>query len=184
MKPGLRRTVAVIGILVVILASATTAAAAFIPPIHNAITQVAPAVGAALPGSDLQFVYEGPTMEPSLHSGQLIKARAYAGSKPQRGDIVVFHPPFGQASQGELFVKRIIAIPGDTVEVHVNQVLVNGKIVVLPGSDNSHVSPVISQPTTMGPDQYYVVGDNLANSTDSRAFGPISLSSIVGKVEV
>ncbi len=181
MKPGLRRIIVVIGIVVVILAVATTAAAAFIPPIHNAITQVAPAAGAVLPGSDLQFVYEGPTMEPTLHSGQLIKARAYDGSKPQRGDIVVFHPPF---SQDELFVKRIIAIPGDTVEVHVNQVLVNGKIVVLPGSDSSQVTPVIIQPTTMGPDQYYVVGDNLANSTDSRTFGPISLSSIVGKVQV
>lgn len=95
---------------------------------------------------------------------------------PERGDIVVFHHP--QSGTRDL-VKRVIAVPGDTVEIHDNAVFVNGRQLVEPYVETPRQDDM---PATLIPeDHYFVMGDNRGNSLDSRNFGPIHEDLIVGK---
>ena len=104
-----------------------------------------------------------------------------------RGDIVVFNPPTNSKwtadPTGTPYVKRIIGIPGDTVDVHDNGVYVNGSKL-----SESYVylgQPTVAEtwklPLTLGPDQFFVMGDHRQASQDSRAFGPITKDSIIGR---
>jgi len=122
----------------------------------------------------------GPSMEPTIRNGQMIYVRAYVGSTPARGDIVVFHPPFNPQDE---FVKRIIAIPGDTICISATTVTLNGNQLHEPYVAAASTGSQVAVPClTLGADRYYVLGDNRLDSADSREFGPIMLDSIVGKV--
>lgn len=123
-----------------------------------------------------RFRIEGQSMEPNLHDGEyvLIDKVSYTLRTPERGDIVVFVRP-GERD----YIKRVIGLPGDTVEIRGGRVLVNG--VALD-------EPYLQQPTNSSyaarmvePGHYFVMGDNRNNSSDSRSFGPISFNSIVGR---
>ncbi|HZQ37172.1 MAG TPA: signal peptidase I [Dehalococcoidia bacterium] len=103
---------------------------------------------------------------------------------PQRGDVIVFHPPPQQGGDAKDFIKRVIGKPGDTVDVHDNVITVNGQQVE---------EPYIKQRTecqgqychvVLGPNQYYVMGDNRTNSSDSRFWGPVQADKIIGKALV
>jgi len=121
---------------------------------------------------------EGSSMEPTLHTGErvLVNKLAYVNfAAPARGDVVVFHA----WSQHEDFIKRVVGLPGDTVEVKRNQVFVN---------DVPLDEPYLDQPTTgtdgpvrVGADEVFVMGDNRGNSSDSRHYGPLPRAQIVGK---
>lgn len=121
---------------------------------------------------------EGASMQPTLHTGErvLVNKLAYwSFGQPQRGDVVVFHA----WTQHEDFIKRIIGLPGDTVEVKDNHVYVN---------DAPLEEPYLDQPTTgqegpvhVGADEVFVMGDNRGNSSDSRHYGPLPEEEIVGK---
>jgi signal peptidase I len=121
---------------------------------------------------------EGSSMEPTLHTGErvLVNKLAYwSFGEPQRGDVVVFHA----WTQHEDFIKRVIGLPGDTVEVKDNHVYVN---------DAPLEEPYLDQPTTgqegpvhVGADEVFVMGDNRGNSSDSRHYGPLPEEEIVGK---
>lgn len=122
---------------------------------------------------------EGHSMEPTLHDHQrlLISRVAYGGfSDPQRGDIVVFHA----WDSTEDYIKRVIGVPGDTIEIRDSRVLVNGAAVDEPylRSDSASGS---QGPVVLSPDDYYVMGDNRGNSSDSRLHGALNRSRIVGK---
>jgi len=105
-----------------------------------------------------------------------------------RGDIVVFAPPQNaETPRGEPFIKRIIAVGGDTLELRDGSVLVNGTRI-----DEPYLFAVdgVPQPTdpetdfvswTIPAGQLFVMGDHRARSSDSRAFGPISVESVVGR---
>ncbi len=131
----------------------------------------------------------GPSMQPNLHTDNLVLVNllAYDFGSPQRGDVVVFHPPIPSAS-GEYYVKRVIAIPGDTITLTATSVIVDGQKLNEPyinklgpsGIENTGVVP----PYKLQKDEYWVMGDNRLDSQDSRFFGPIARSSIVGKAEV
>lgn len=95
---------------------------------------------------------------------------------PERGDIVVFHHPDSGTRD---LVKRVIAIPGDTVEIHDNAVFVNGRQLVEPYVANPRHDDMAS--TLIPEDHYFVMGDNRGNSLDSRNFGPVHEDLIVGK---
>jgi signal peptidase I len=124
----------------------------------------------------------GQSMEPNLHENErvILDKVSYRISEPTRGDIVVF-PVEGEPLP---LIKRVIGLPGETVEVHDGHVLVNGIALR---------EPYISGPTTgnMAPvrvpaDAVFVMGDNRApgGSLDSRRLGPIPLSKLVGRARL
>jgi signal peptidase I len=109
----------------------------------------------------------------------------------REGDIVVFsHPPLdhcGGPQEGDL-VKRVIALPGQTIFSSGNSIYVNGRLLAepyLPHDDplGPPVPDASSQhPYRVPPGEFYMLGDNRADSCDSRYWGPVKGSSIVGKV--
>jgi signal peptidase I len=124
---------------------------------------------------------EGSSMEPTLHTGErlLINKFAYLGfGEPQRGDIVVFRA-WGQE---EDFIKRIVGVPGDRIEVRDDAVYVNGQRLAEPYLDQ--ITAGAGRDETLGEGEYYVLGDNRGNSSDSRLFGSLEREDIVGKALV
>ncbi len=122
----------------------------------------------------------GPSMEPTIQLGKVMPLQDIGSAGPQRGDIVVFHPPIDPS---ELYVKRVIAIPGDTVAITETGVTLNGQPLAEPYVDPKNwVDRTILFAMTMRSGQYFVMGDNRDNSIDSRMFGAIDRSSMVGKV--
>lgn len=132
----------------------------------------------------------GKSMVPSFENGDylLTDKISYRFGKPERGDVVVFHaPPSANCPPGTGcdFIKRVIAVPGETVEIKNNKFFVNSKQLdedYLPESFSTNAGDYIrNRSATMGVDEYFVVGDNRSYSSDSRAWGPIDKSLIIGK---
>ena len=118
----------------------------------------------------------GQSMEPNLHTGQrlIVEKISYLLHAPRRGDIVVVQMP---TQNGELLVKRVVALAGEVVEIKNGQVYVDGVRLAepyLPNETHGH------QRWVVGPLQTFVMGDNRSASRDSRTFGPVQLSHIVG----
>ena len=120
----------------------------------------------------------GQSMEPNLHPNQrlIVDKLSYRLRSPQRNDIVVVDLP----DMDEMLVKRIVALPGETVEVRRGMVYVNGAAIPEPYAHD--LTPYDMAPRTLGPLAYFVMGDNRGNSNDSRSFGPVSREEIVGRV--
>lgn len=128
---------------------------------------------------------DGPSMQPGLHTNErvLVNSLAYTFRGPQRGDVVVFHPP---TAPSERFIKRVIGLPGDTITLTPTQIIINGVTLSEPYVDPA--PPGVSEnpePQTfkLTESQYFVMGDNRSNSEDSRFFGPITQREIIGKAE-
>jgi signal peptidase I len=149
------------------------------------------------------------SMEPTLDIGQrvLVNRFLYHFTDPKIGDIIVFHPPSGaddgtatecgvmpkagepcpQATKGESsqnFIKRIVAVPGDTLSVKEGHPVVNG----VEKKDEPYITPcgdaaACNMPRTIKipPDHYFMMGDNRGASDDSRFWGPVPRSWIIGK---
>jgi len=120
----------------------------------------------------------GQSMEPNLHTDQrlVVEKISYRFHAPRRGDIVVFRVP-GRGS--ELLIKRVIGLPGETVEMRKGIVYINGKPL-----DEPYVvyrSHETLEPRVVPPLSVFVLGDNRAASNDSRVFGPIHLDNIIGR---
>jgi signal peptidase I len=124
-------------------------------------------------------IVDGSSMEPGLDNGQrLIVAKiAYNFKEPQRGDVIIIHPPVAPQKQ---WVKRIIGIPGDVIEVKQGIVFVNN----VPLTEPYIKSPpsYVLAPYTVAEDNYFVMGDNRNNSTDSHYGWTVSKDNIVGEV--
>lgn len=120
----------------------------------------------------------GQSMEPNLHPNQrlIVDKLSYRLHSPQRNDIVVVDLP----DMEEMLVKRIVALPGETVEVRRGVVYVNGVAIAEPFPHD--LTPYDMAPRTLGPLAYFVMGDNRGNSNDSRTFGPVTREEIVGRV--
>ena len=97
---------------------------------------------------------------------------------PDRGSVIIFRPPYRSDKD---FVKRVIGLPGDTVEVRDGRVWVNGRR--LQEFDYTAALPNYSWgPARIPPEHYFVLGDNRNRSSDSHSFGPIHEDHIVGEV--
>jgi len=123
-------------------------------------------------------VVYGRSMEPSLYEAQrlIIDKISYRFHPPQRNDIVVLDLPV----MNEMLVKRIVGLPGETIEIQQGRVFVNN--VALPETFPHNLSEYDTLPVTLGPLNYFVLGDNRGNSNDSRAFGSVKREYIVGRV--
>ena len=120
----------------------------------------------------------GPSMEPTVEQEQrlIINKLAYSFKRPERGDIVIFHPLNAQQTD---YIKRIIAIPGDTVEIKDGFVYINGKRLSEPYvKDPPYYNVSLRQVSS---DNYFVLGDNRNNSNDSHNGWTIPSRNIIGK---
>ncbi len=124
-----------------------------------------------------RFRIEGQSMEPNLHDGEyvLIDKISYLLHAPERGDVIVFVPPNNERD----YIKRVIGLPGDTVEIRGGQVYVNRVVLDEPYLKNLTNSDMPARTIEEG--RYFVMGDNRNNSSDSRSFGAIAPQSIVGR---
>jgi signal peptidase I len=149
------------------------------------------------------FKVEGSSMQPTLEGGQYLLVnklvylrmdqdrlsrmmpfwsvtsgeQSFAVHPPRRGEVIVFHFPRDPSRD---FVKRVIGVPGDTVEIRNGMVMVNGQVLdepYLTSRDNSSMSRV-----TIGEGEYFVLGDNRRGSNDSRNWGTVPEVNILGKV--
>jgi signal peptidase I len=131
-----------------------------------------------------RFVVEGRSMYPNFDNDQfIIVSRVnYMLAEPKRGEIVVFEYPNDPRQD---YIKRVIGLPGDTVEIRDTQVYVNGKMLNEPYiNEPCTPSSCADNAWTLGPDQFFVMGDNRNHSSDSRAFGPVERHFIVGEALV
>lgn len=132
----------------------------------------------------------GSSMYPNFEDGEYLMTDkiSYRFGQPGRGDVVVFHaPPAAQCPNGTGcdFIKRVIGMPGDTVEIAPGGVLLNGKQLneaYLPEGFVTRPSHFTAGgPVTVPADKYFVMGDNRSHSSDSRAWGFVGKDEIVGK---
>nr|WP_241781788.1 signal peptidase I [Paenibacillus sp. DMB5] len=142
------------------------------------------------------FIVDGPSMQPNFHTGErvIVNEILYDIRSPQRGEVIVFHVP----SEGRDFIKRVIAVAGDTVKVEGDVVTVNGEPV-----DETYIQEAIDArhainslynnkdfPNEEVPDgtvpegHVFVMGDNRSDSTDSRMIGYVPLDDIVGRADL
>jgi signal peptidase I len=134
------------------------------------------------------FIVSGSSMEPTFENGQylIVNELDYHIGNPQRGDVIVFKYP---KNTSEYFIKRVIGLPGEKVLIQ------NGKVIIYNTANPNgftlnesylpaglYTEATTDQPITLGPDEYFVLGDNRPASSDSRFWGDVPSNDIVGKV--
>ncbi|MWV45599.1 signal peptidase I [Paenibacillus sp. HJL G12] len=129
---------------------------------------------------------KGQSMQPTLYEKErlFIDKIVYDFKAPSRGEIVVLHDPSDGPDKKEFLVKRVIGIPGDTVEVKDHKLYVNGQLKVEPYTEVEIQDPDFG-PLKLDKDHYFVMGDNrhAGASKDSRSFGSVTSKAIVGRAE-
>jgi signal peptidase I len=142
------------------------------------------------------FIVDGPSMKPNFHTGErlIVNEILYDIREPEKDEVIVFHVP----SEGRDFIKRVIAVAGDTVKVEGDIVYVNGEPIDEPyiqaeidsrQSQNLQYNdkdfPNSNYPDGKVPEGHiFVMGDNRSNSTDSRMIGYVPLEDIIGRADV
>ncbi|TNJ64268.1 signal peptidase I [Paenibacillus hemerocallicola] len=136
------------------------------------------------------YIVDGPSMKPNFHTGErlIVNKILYDIRTPKRGEVVVFH-----ATQDKDFIKRVVALPGETVKVQGDEVYINGQLL-----DEPYLKEVVEQakqsgkpyndlnfPETKVPEgSVFVMGDNRSDSTDSRMIGPVAFDKVVGRADI
>lgn len=130
------------------------------------------------------FFVRGQSMEPNFHNGDylIIDEISYRINDPERGDVVVFKYP---KDPSQRYIKRIIGLPGETIEIENGQIMIikQGETQVL--DESTYLSGVQTSgevETKLDENEYFVLGDNRAASSDSRRWGILPEENIVGKV--
>jgi signal peptidase I len=125
---------------------------------------------------------EGTSMMPGLQNDERIFINKFVYrfgiSKIDRGDTVVFLYP---GDQTKSYIKRVIGVPGDTVEIQDGTVIVNGKALAEPYVPDDYRDHVPMPPRVVPEGQYFVMGDHRSSSNDSRSWGPVPREYIYGK---
>ena len=118
------------------------------------------------------------SMEPNFQDGEciMVDKTSYRSSGPQRGDVIIFDPPFGSPHP---FIKRVIGLPGETVEIRDEKVFIDG----IPLEEEYVMAPPnYTMPSTEVPEnEYLVLGDNRNSSNDSHNGWTVPLDNIIGK---
>ena len=127
----------------------------------------------------IRFRVEGDSMSPTLEDGQyvLLMPPLFHRSRLRRGDVVVFRqlvPPW------DWIVKRVVGMPDESVLLE-NGRLYADDLLLIPNSVPAGPDGRVKGNWWNGPDEYFVLGDNPANSTDSRTFGPVPADRILGR---
>lgn len=131
------------------------------------------------------FQVEGRSMEPSYHSGQLILIEkvSYRLHQPKRGDVVVFRYPNSPATD---YIKRVIGLPGEKITITNGLVFVDGiqlgENYLSAGTQTFLAGSRSSYEITLGNDQYFMLGDNRTQSSDSRDWGPLDKKYMIGRL--
>ncbi|MCF0142589.1 MAG: signal peptidase I [Parasporobacterium sp.] len=124
---------------------------------------------------------EGESMVPSYQDDQTVWFLRLKKDY-QWGEVVAIHLP-----DGKELIKRVIAIPGDTIDIHDGEVYLNGEKLYEPyiqgvTEPNNEMPADFTYPITLGEDEYFVMGDNREHSSDSRVYGIIHISQFKGEV--
>ncbi len=154
--------------------------------LREILSWVAVFAGAVLVAALVQFFVleplrvDGRSMNETLINNEfiLVSKADYWSMDPKRLDVVICRYP----DREDTYVKRVVGLPGDTVEVHKDMVLVNGT--ALHEDYITYPADYDYGPITLGPDEYFVLGDNRIHSTDSHVIGPIKRDAILGRVRL
>jgi signal peptidase I len=136
-------------------------------------------------------------MAPTIKPGErvTIDYLAYAVAGPRRWDVVALEPPSPPTPANMVVLKRVIALPLETISMTVTGIVVNGNLLSMPAALSNVVycppgklpaaqsGSFVTFPYTVPPKQYFVVGDNCTNSLDSRNYGSVAASNILGRVK-
>lgn len=130
------------------------------------------------------FIVEGQSMEPNFKNNDYLITEkiSYRLRSPKRGEVVIFHPPDNPSIN---YLKRIIGVPGDKIEIKDGNVFVNDKKISEPylkEGDRTVLPAQDSEKITLKDKEYFVFGDNRNHSRDSRELGPIPYDSIVSRI--
>lgn len=154
---------------------------------------------------------DGQSMEPNFHNNQrlIIEKVSYHFRPPARGDIVIIKAPFFESVPitsrfaawlatlvrkapalvlPEPLIKRVIALPGETIETRAGRVYINGQELIEPYTAALTFQPSVStsdmSPRVISPGHLFVLGDNRPNSNDSRSFGEVPIDDVIGRAWV
>lgn len=137
-------------------------------------------------------IVNGASMEDTLHDGDymFMSRQAYRNHNPEKGDIVIIQSTldYEKSDKGKLIIKRVIGLPGDTVEIRGDTLYVNGEQIqedyIKDGITPAGDIPAEGETLTVPEGSFFVLGDNRCNSTDSRSseVGLITKEDIKGKV--
>ena len=130
------------------------------------------------------FFVRGASMEPAFHDGEylVIDELSYRIGDPDRGEVIVFRFPLNTS---QFYIKRIIGLPGETVRIKDNQVTISSKGEEIILDEAWYLADEVTAgeiEVTLNDEEYFVMGDNRSSSSDSRRWGALRDSFIVGKV--
>jgi signal peptidase I len=159
--------------------------------LRNAVEWVVIAGGALLVAFVIKtfllqaFYIPSLSMAPTLKINDrvLVNKLSYDLHPIHRGDVVVFLSPPNEGADTKDLIKRVIGLPGETVESREGHIVINGQVLNEPYLDADVITGPLEK-ITIPAGHYWVMGDNRANSRDSRFFGPIAKSLIVGRAFV
>jgi signal peptidase I len=141
-----------------------------------------------IPSSSMEPTLHCAAPEPGCEAGASDRVLAnrfiYRFRDPGRGDIVVFRTPekaVERCGAGGTFVKRLVGLPGDRIALQRGVLRINGEPVEESYVNGGPPGPDFAQ-RTMGPDEYFMMGDNRAQSCDSREWGPVTRADLIGPV--
>jgi signal peptidase I len=131
------------------------------------------------------FFVKGPSMESNFLNNDylIVNEIGYRFEDPQRGDVVIFRYPLDTK---QFFIKRIVGLPGETVEVRDNSVIIYNKqnpggLILKEDYLDASQQTLGNSRIRMDDDEYFMMGDNRLMSHDSRAFGPVKKTFIIGR---
>lgn len=133
------------------------------------------------------FIVKGESMMPNYQNGNylIIDEISYRFTEPKRGDVIVFKTEFIAGYNGDRFIKRIIGLPGETIEIKNNKITILKGDQILNIDEKEYLPNIITSgdlKKALGTDEYFVLGDNRQYSFDSRIWGVLPKKDIIGKV--